>query len=154
MRLRLFGLALGLSLWNACFLAGASVDKKVGDTVYNLNNQARWGRISDASLLVDADYREAFLDRHRLWGNEIQLADSEIVNIQIASDGSQANAFVTYSWYAMNDMTVHETTLQQLWRARDSHFTLNSEVVVRGDPTLLKASNPGSPTPGVTPPGP
>ena len=139
-RLLLLAICIALSPLCACFLANASVDKKVGDTVYNLNNQARWGRISDASLLVDADYREAFLDRHRLWGSEIQLADTEVLNIQIASDAKQASAFVSYSWYALTDMTLHETTLQQQWSARNSTFALSSEVVVRGDPALLSSA--------------
>lgn len=145
LRLALLAICIALSPLCACFLANSSVDKKVGDTVYNLNNQARWGRISDASLLVDADYREAFLDRHRLWGSEIQLADTEVLNIQIASDAKQASAFVSYSWYAMKDMTLHETTLQQQWSAHNSTFTLSSEVVVRGDPTLLSAAATSKP---------
>ena len=155
MRLRfaLLGLCVGLSpLCAACFLAGVSVDKKVGDTVYMLNNQARWGRINDASQMVDADYRDAFIDRHRLWGSDIQLADTEIVNIQIASDSKQASAFVNYTWYAMKDMTLHETTLQQLWSARNSGFALSSEVVVGGDPTLLSAASAKKAATNVTPP--
>jgi hypothetical protein len=147
MRLRLALLAscIALSPLCACFLAGASADKKIGDIVYNLNNQTRWGRINDASLLVEADYRDTFLDRHRLWGSEIQLADAEVLNIQVANDSEHASAFVNYSWYAMKDMTLHETTLHQRWNARNSSFALSSELVVRGDPGLLSvASNNGS----------
>jgi hypothetical protein len=140
LRLALLPICVALLCLSSCFLAGASVDKKVGDTVYNLNNQARWGRINDASLLVDTDYREAFLDRHRLWGSDIQLADTEVLNIQIASDAKQASAFVNYSWYAMSDMTLHETTLQQRWSSRNSGFVLSSEIVVRGDPGLLSVA--------------
>ncbi|HET8936272.1 MAG TPA: hypothetical protein VFN67_22670 [Polyangiales bacterium] len=116
-------------------------DKKIGDAVQNLNNQARWGRINDAVLLVHPEYRETFMRQHSLWGTDIQLADSEIVNIQIANDSNKASAFVLYSWYAMTDMTLHETTLRQLWEAQSSSYTLSSETVVKGDPGLL-ASKP------------
>jgi hypothetical protein len=67
------------------------------------------------------------------------LADSEVVNIQIASDSKNANAFVSYSWYAMTDMTLHETTLRQLWESHNNNFVLSSETVVKGNPKLLTA---------------
>jgi hypothetical protein len=129
--------ACALCLASACFLANTGADKKVGEAVHNLNDQARWGRINDAALLAMPDYRETFLRQHRQWGTEIQLADTEVLNIQLASDSENASAFVTYSWYAMSDMTLHETTLRQLWKARRSTFALVSETVVRGDPALL-----------------
>jgi hypothetical protein len=125
---------------SACFLANLGSDKKIGDAVQNLNNPARWGRLNDAALLVLPEYRETFLNQHRLWGTDIQLADSEIVNIQLASDSQIASAFVTYSWYAMADMTLHETTLRQHWEAKNSSFALRAETVVRGDPSLLASS--------------
>lgn len=122
---------------SACFLAGAGADKKISEAVYNLNDQARWGRIDDAALLVDVPYRQRFVDLHRRWGSEIQLADSEVQNIRLSADSAQASAFVTYSWYEMNDMTLHESTLHQEWKARGRSFALASEVVVRGDPSIL-----------------
>ena len=129
----LTALALSVSV-SACFLANLGSDKKIGDAVQNLNNQARWGRLNDAALLVLPEYRATFLNQHRLWGTDIQLADSEIVNIQLASDSQNASAFVTYSWYAMADMTLHETTLRQHWEAKNSSFALRGETVVREIP--------------------
>lgn len=122
---------------SGCFLAGAGSAKKIGDAVHNLNDQARWGRINDAALLVDATYRTRFLEGHRRWGNEIQLADTEVLNVQLSSDSSHASAFVNYSWYETTSMTLHETTLHQRWKARGSNFALADEVVVKGDSSLL-----------------
>lgn len=124
---------MGLS---ACVGSGGSA-KKIGDVVQNLNDQARWGLIQDASLLVQNNYRAKFLQQHRGWGSDIQLADSEVLNIQLTSDSEHASALVTYSWYAMDDMTLHETTLRQLWKARSSSYALAAETVIKGDPTLL-----------------
>lgn len=139
-----------LSLLSACFLANSGADKKIGDAVHNLNDQARWGRINDAALLAMPDYRETFLRQHRNWGTDIQLADTEVINIQLASDSENASAYVNYSWYAMSDMTLHETTLRQLWKAHRSSFALASETVVRGDPTLLASAD--TPQSGPAPP--
>jgi hypothetical protein len=129
-----FGSMFALS---ACFLAGAGADKKLSEAVYNLNDQARWGRIDDAVPFVDVPFRERFADQHRRWGNEIQLADSEVLNIRLSGDSANASAFVSYSWYEMNDMTLHETTLLQQWKARGRSFALAGETVVRGDPAIL-----------------
>ena len=140
-RCALYSPLAALSLLSACFLANSGADKKIGEAVHNLNDQARWGRINDAALFAMPDYRETFLRQHRHWGNDIQLADTEVVNIQLATDSENASAFVNYSWYAMKDMTLHETTLRQLWKSHRSSFALVSETVVRGDPTLLASAD-------------
>jgi hypothetical protein len=147
MRLRLTMIAacIALSPLCACFLVGQGPSKKVSNAVQDLNDHARWVRISEAASLVDPEYREVFLDHHRLWGSDIQLADSEIQNITLATNEEQASAYVTYSWYAMADMTLHETTLRQQWTAHDSQFLLSSEAVVRGDPALLSPPDPNRP---------
>lgn len=146
MHLRAALLASGIAISPvcACFLANVGADKKISDAVQNLNNQARWGRINDAAVLVQPDYRQTFLTQHRTWGTDIQLADTEVVNIQLTSDAQNASAFVNYSWYATADMTLHETTLRQLWKANSNSFALASESVVKGDPSLLSAADPST----------
>jgi hypothetical protein len=144
LRLALFLLTTGivLSALSGCFLGNGGADKKLGDVVQNLNDQARWGRISDAALLVQPDYLEAFLERHRQWGSEIQLADTEVVNVQLASDSEHASAVVNYSWYSIADMNLYETTLRQVWSARKNSFALVSEAVLKGNPGLFSAPAP------------
>jgi hypothetical protein len=133
---------------SACFMANMSPAKKIGDTVHDLNDQARWGRITDAARLVEPSYRQKFIDNHQRWGDDIQLADSEILNVQIASDAEHASALVTYSWYAMDTMTLRTTTVRQRWSAISGGYALMSEAVVRGDPALLKGSD-GKPEDGI-----
>jgi hypothetical protein len=123
-----------------CFMANTSPAKKITDSVQDLNEQARWGRIGDAALLVEPGYRDEFLNAHQGWGSDIQLADTEIVHVQIAADAEHASAIVTYSWYAMDSMTLHETTIRQRWSAHSGGYALTSEAVVKGDPRLLNAT--------------
>jgi hypothetical protein len=130
-------LLLGLC---SCFMANTSPAKKISDSVQDLNEQARWGRIGDAALLVEPSYRDAFLSAHQGWGSDIQLADTEIVHVQIAADAEHANAIVTYSWYAMDTMTLHETTIRQRWAAHSGGYALTSEAVIKGDSRLLNAT--------------
>lgn len=123
-----------------CFMANTSPAKKITDSVQDLNEQARWGRIGDAALLVEPGYRDAFLNAHQGWGSDIQLADTEIVHVQIAPDAEHASAIVTYSWYAMDSMTLRETTIRQRWSAHSGGYALTSEAVVKGDARLLSAT--------------
>jgi hypothetical protein len=137
--MRAWGTILLLTL-GGCFMANTSPAKKISDSVQDLNEQARWGRIGDAALLVEPGYRDAFLSAHRGWGSDIQLADTEIVHLQIAPDAEHASAIVTYSWYAMDTMTLHETTIRQRWSAHSGGYALTSEAVIKGDSRLLDAT--------------
>ena len=127
-------------------LNNASPTKKLTDTVHDLNDEARWGRVADASQRVDPSYRRMFLNNHKDWGRTIQIADAEVINMQISEDGTQAAAFVQYSWYAINTMTLHQSVVRQRWTAVEgsSNYGLVSETVIQGDPRLLG----GTPAPG------
>ena len=149
--MRTLTVALALSLFSACLLANAGADKKIGDAAHSLNTQARWGRVDDAALLVAPDYRPTFLIHHRRWGREIQLADIEVVNIQLTNDADRASVYVNFSWYAMEDMTLYETTLRQQWISSKNTFALASEAVVRGNPALLTPAESKSSNPQATP---
>lgn len=144
--MRTLGLALllGISL-SGCFLNNASPTRKIGDTVHDMNDQARWGRMGDAAQYVDPTYRSTYLTNHRRWGSAIQLADAEVVHVQIASDAANATAFVTYSWYSMDDMTLHQSVVRQRWSSQEESdsYALISESVVQGDPLLLKSEGEG-----------
>jgi hypothetical protein len=149
MRALLWVMSLGLS---GCFMANTSPAKKLSETVQDLNEQARWGRLSDAANLVEPGYRNAFLSAHQRWGTDIKLADTEVLHVQITPDAEHANAIVNYSWYAMETMTLHETTVRQRWSANSGGYALVSEAVVRGDPRLLHAPQAATEA-SSTPPG-
>ena len=116
--------------------------KKLSDSVRDMNDHARWGRLGDAAQMVDGSYRNAFVAAHQEWGEKIEVADTEVVQLQIAPDAEHANALVSYSWYAIDTMTLHETTIRQRWSAVGSGYALFSEAIVKGDPRLLKAAPP------------
>ncbi|HEX2677245.1 MAG TPA: hypothetical protein VHM19_11410 [Polyangiales bacterium] len=127
----------------ACFAAGcgslqqASPGAKFGNTVHDMNDQARWGRLGDASQYVESSYRTKYLQNHRMWGSKIQLADVEVVQVQMSPDGESANAFVTYSWYGTDAMTLHQSVVRQRWIATRDSYAMFSEAVVQGDAALL-----------------
>ena len=144
MRTRLILALCSCSALSGCFLDNASPTRKIADTVHDMNDQARWGRMGDAAGYVDPTYRKTYLNNHKRWGSGIQLADAEVVHVQIQDDASGATSFVTYSWYSMADMTLHQSVVRQRWTSNEDALVLVSESVVQGDASLLTAEGPGT----------
>ena len=135
--LRVLALLIPCALFGCNTLANASPNRKISDTVHDMNDQARWGRMGDASQYVERTYRGTYLSNHRGWGSQIQLADVEVVQVQMSNDGELATAFVTYSWYGTDAMTLHQSVVRQRWVATKEAYTLVSEAIVQGDAQLL-----------------
>jgi hypothetical protein len=129
-----------------CFLENASSAKKLNDAVTEMNKATRWGQIGMAAQMVEPVYRQKFIANHSRWGELVQVADSEVVHVEIAPGDESAIAFVTYQWYEMEAMTLHESVVRQRWSRAGDGYALLSEVVIRGDGRLF-ASDDAKPAP-------
>ena len=131
--------AIGLA--SGC--ASASASKHFSEAVENMNKAARWGEIRQAASMVDPAYQATFTSNHADWGSLIQVADSEVMQLDLAPDQGSAVAVITYDWYLISAMTLHKSVVRQSWkrRAESSDFGLSAEVVVKGDPRLLVPSS-------------
>jgi hypothetical protein len=154
---------IGLVLWvfaalvlgSGCLLESASASKKFSDSVEQMNKAARWGEIRQATRMVDPAYQAAFASSHADWGSLIQVADSEVTQLDLAPDKESAVAVITYDWYLTSAMTLHKSVVRQRWtrRPHSSDFGLLSEAVVKGDPRLLVPSSSDESTTALTPDG-
>ena len=120
-----------------CMLSNATTRKRLGDTVNLMNRNTRWGQLADAARMVEPGYRPMFMASHRGWGQALQVADSEVVNVELAEDKESALALINYQWYVPDNLTLHETVVRQRWSKNGSAFLLISEAVVQGDGRLL-----------------
>jgi hypothetical protein len=127
---------LGLLL-SGCFLHHASAGEKLSKAVQEMNKSTRWGQIGSASGMVDGSYRKQFLESHRHWGSAVQVADTEIVHMEVANGSESAISVVAYSWYATESMTLHASLVRQRWTKEGQGFALISETVIDGDARLL-----------------
>ena len=147
MRVLLLVLCLGVSS-AGCMMQGEGPVKKLTDTVQDMNKATRWGQLVEAERLVEPVYRPRFLRSHAHWGQTIQVADSEVVHMEMAPDQETAVAAVSYEWYLLSAMTLHTSVVQQRWAQVNETFMLVSENIVQGDPRLLapgaKEPQPGS----------
>ncbi|MDD9944938.1 MAG: hypothetical protein OXU20_28100 [Myxococcales bacterium] len=127
-------------LLSAC-MNDAGPRKALADAVHRMNDAARWGRIGTALSLVDSGYQVRFREAHSGWGERLQLADSDVVQVDMTGENT-ATAVVSYSWYNLGTMTLHTTVVQQRWVRTNEAFVLVDEVVVKGDGSLLAPPAP------------
>lgn len=124
-------------LLSGCFLHHASAGEKLSKTVQELNKSTRWGQIGSATGMVDPSYLKPFLESHKHWGSAVQIADTEIVHMEVANGSESAISVVAYSWYATESMTLHASLVRQRWTAEGQGFALISETIIDGDTRLL-----------------
>jgi hypothetical protein len=129
-------ITLGILL-SGCFLHHASAGEKLSKTVQELNKSTRWGQIGSATGMVDPSYQKQFLESHKHWGSAVQVADTEVVHMEVAQGSESAISVVAYSWYATESMTLHASLVRQRWTAEGQSFALISETVIDGDARLL-----------------
>jgi len=133
----LLALAIGSVILSGCLLQNLSATRQLTDQVYALNDEIRWARIDLATERVSPDYRPEFLAQHRLWGHDIQIADSDCTHVQISDDEGSATSLVTLSWYDERTMRLHTSVIQQRWVKTDNGFLLDLVQVVGGDEGIL-----------------
>jgi len=138
---------MGVFLLSGCFLHHASAGEKLSKSVHELNKSTRWGQIGSVSGIVDPSYRQQFLKSHEHWGGPVQVADTEIVHMEVASGNETAISVIAYSWYATESMTLHTSLVRQRWTKEGSGFALISEAVIQGDPRLLNRNASATATP-------
>ncbi|MGD8859293.1 MAG: hypothetical protein PVI30_04725 [Myxococcales bacterium] len=126
---------------SGCMLQNTGPTKKLTDAVHEMNKATRWGQLGAASRMVEPAYRSRFAESHRHWGSMVQVADSEVVHMELAGDGETAISLISYQWYLTRAMTLHQSVVRQRWSAMGGGYGLVSEVVVQGDPRLLEPAS-------------
>jgi hypothetical protein len=135
-------------LLGGCLFQNASAATKLRESLAEMNKATRWGQLGLAAQMVVPLYREQFIKNHAHWGKTVQLADSEIVHVQMAKGDEDAVAMIAYEWYQTESMTLHQSVVRQRWSRTGDGYALLSEVVVQGDGRLLAPSahdSPGKP---------
>lgn len=130
---------LALVLFSGCVFNNVSAEEKLRDSVVGLNEEVRWDRLDLASARVSPEFRGQFRRTHADWHRGFELADHEIIDVQVAGeDRERATSFVTFRWYDMRTMLLAETTVKQEWRRSINGYLLTSEAVTDGSARLLE----------------
>ena len=107
------------------------------NTIVRIHTDEGVEGIGAAANYVDPSYRADFVASHRRWGRSIKLADGEVLSVEFSPEKDSAEAIVTYSWYDLETMTLHDTVVRQHWEADDNFYGLSGETVIEGDPRLF-----------------
>jgi len=118
-------------------MQNASPGKKLTDSVMGLTEATRWGRLGTAANYVDPGFRNQFIENHRHWGGVVQVANSEVVHIEVSPDQEQAIALISYEWFLAGNMALSTTVVRQRWVQINGSYGLMSETVVQGDQRLF-----------------
>ena len=135
------------ALLAGCLLENASAGKKLTDAVTEMNKATRWGQLNFAAQMVEPVYRPQFLANHAHWGERVQVADSEVVHVELTPDEDNAVAMIVYQWYATEAMTLHQSVVRQRWAREGDGYALLSETIVQGDARLFAQADAGKPAP-------
>ena len=124
---------------SGCVFQNLSAETRLRDAVVGYNDETRWVRLDLAVQRVAPMFRESFRQMHHRWGNDIQIADLDIVHVETAGeDRDHATSHVMVRWYAQNGMILATTKLTQEWRKIAGGYVMISEVVSGGDDRLLE----------------
>src|SRR5687768_11353163 len=116
-------------LLGGCIFHNVGSEERLRDAVVELNDQTRWGRMDTAVARVHPAYRRAFVRSHQRWSSTIQIADVELMNVQIADSRERATITVALSWYSYETMELRQTVIRQRWRREGAEYFLHSEEV-------------------------
>lgn len=130
---------LAVFLLSGCLLQQLRPSERLREAVHRLNDETRWGRLDLATTDVGPAYREEFATRRYEWGRSIQIADQELLSVVLDDSGDHATSTLAVSWYALDTMTVRETTVKQSWAHSGGTFVLVREEVASGDETIFGA---------------
>ena len=132
--------ALAVSFAVACGGTSGQQIAKAQEAMVDMNAHARFGRMEVAAEHVKPAEREGFLKRRTGWGSAVQIADSEIVGMQVGQGAKdEAVSYVRVSWYRVADGELRSTTVRQKWKVEGARgdWYLTAEERIGGDAGLL-----------------
>ena len=122
-----------------CMFQNMSPATKLREAVQDGNEAARWGRLDIAMEKVAPAYAREYSRRHHAWGDEIQMADVDILRMEMADDEKTATVVVAFGWYDYDTMTLERTVVRQKWNSLSAGgFVLVEENVIDGNDRLLE----------------
>jgi hypothetical protein len=150
MRKTLFAAGL-LTFLGGCIAGmGYTARDKVTEAAREYNDGVRWGKYEQAAKHVASDRRKSFVDRHKALDEELEIADYEMVSIDVDKSNRKqykSTARVDYTWTLRSQGLVKKTTTQQFWEERDGEWVVAREERMKGAPLTLFDEPPAEDAP-------
>jgi hypothetical protein len=115
-----------------CF-APPTRTQRLTDAARELNLAARFGRMDIAAGHAAQGARETFVQRRSQWGRDVRVVDVALTNLALDEDGRKAVVTVDVAWTRMDEGSLRNTRVAQVWRDDDRGWRLTRERRVAGD---------------------
>jgi hypothetical protein len=133
--------ALSTTLLGGCIIgAGYSTRDRATQAAREYNDDVRWGRYEQAGQHVAKEKRQSFVERHKALDEELEIADYEILHLEIDKSDrklTKVTASVDYTWSLKRRGLVEKTSTKQFWEENDGDWVMVREERVKGAPLTL-----------------
>ncbi|MEY4509080.1 MAG: hypothetical protein RLZZ450_1202 [Pseudomonadota bacterium] len=136
---------LSLALCAGCTLSNLTPQARFQESVYTLNDAARWGQVDIAAHNVSPKYKERFEERRQNWGESVSIAEVELLYQALAADKESAVSEISLSWTDASGVMLHKSFLTQTWANEHGSFKLVDERIKKGDPGVFYVAAPPQP---------
>jgi len=130
--MRIVCLALVLA---GCAGSGYSTRDKITQAAREYNDGVRWQKWEQAASHIAKDERTRFLERHQAYEDELEIADYELVAIDIDKSDKKkdkATARIDYTWTLKRQGLLQKTSTLQRWEEGSDGWVMCSEERLRG----------------------
>jgi hypothetical protein len=128
----------------ACTLQNLSPQARLQESVYTMNDTSRWNQLEAATRNVSPKYQSRFRARRKTWGETVNVAEIELVFMQLAPDKESATSEIALSWTDASGVNLHKSQLAQQWANEGGQFRLIDETIIKGDPRLFAEDAPAA----------
>jgi hypothetical protein len=134
-------LSLVAILYSSCITGmGYSAQDRITQAAREYNDGVRWGRLEQAASHLSKDSRPQFYERHKSVEDELEIADYELVSLDLDKSDkkiTRAVARVQYTWTLKRVGLLEKTYTEQKWEEQGYKWVLMSETRTKGSPLTL-----------------
>lgn len=126
-----------LALLLGCTLQNLSPQARLQESVYTLNDASRWNQLEAATRNVSPSYQPRFRVRRKNWGETVNVAEVDMVFMELAENKESAVSEITLSWTDASGVYLHRSSVTQKWANEHGAFRLVDESIKKGDAGLF-----------------
>jgi hypothetical protein len=134
-------LSLFAVLFGGCITGmGYSSIDRVTEATRDYNDGVRWDMLERAAGHLPQTARSRFYERHKNLEDDLEIADYEIVSLELDKSDKKMNRAtcrVQYTWTLKNVGLVRKTTTEQKWEEQGSSWVMVAETRKKGSPLTL-----------------
>lgn len=128
----ILALVFGAALSSSCG-RHAHGKQELEQATHYYYNDLRWSRLTAAAARMHPDVRKPFLEDWNKRGQELQLQDLEIVDVNEDLENDKAEVTLLVSWVERSSMQLRSATVTQTWiRTDDGWLAADTLELPRG----------------------